>query len=77
MSGENASHTAPSCALDLAASGPRSCATIAEDLGIHRRRVQQLVKAAVRSLGDALITAGEDPTELMRSMQVILEQEGK
>lgn len=54
----NVNASSPSCSLDIAELGPQRCSVLAEKLGIHRRRVQQEVRAAVFVYKDKLIAAG-------------------
>jgi hypothetical protein len=49
VSGENTSAGAPSCSLDVAATGPKSAAEVARVMGITTRRVEQIVKEFKRT----------------------------
>lgn len=43
----NTNASAPSCALDVADGGPKSAAEVAEAMGLDKRRIEQIVKAAL------------------------------
>ena len=70
VSGESDA-SSPSCALDVANQGAKTCAEIAELTGLTKRRIQQLVKQGVEALKDA----GVDVTEFLALMRQEQERE--
>lgn len=72
--GESGRANTPSCALDMASTGPKRCAELEAKLGKHRRRWQQEVHAALIKWRDACVAAGVPEETVARDIGALLAQ---